>query len=145
MLHGILFVCFAIGLPYAAAQVRKKQSSLVICGCLWLVKMVTPWLMLLPSHEESADRSVSGDFDQVGLCNPAKASSNTHLQRNIVQQSLTYSQGKDPSVRERGRPAEPSNFCKEITKRLCGHFMHRSDLTPLCTQWYNLSIIHWNN
>lgn len=105
--------------------------------------------MLWTSHEPSADKSVSGDFDQVGLCNPAKASSNTCFHRILVQRSLICLQGKDISVceRERGRerPAEPSNFCKEKTRSPSGHFMHRAGLMPLCTQQYNLSIIYRNN
>lgn len=36
------FIHFSMGFPHAAAQVGKKQSSLVICGLPWLVKMVTP-------------------------------------------------------------------------------------------------------
>lgn len=43
------------------------------------------------------------------------------------------------------RPAEPSNFCKLKTRSPSGHFVHRGGLMPLCTQWYNLSIIHRNN
>lgn len=35
------FIHFAMGFPHAAAQARRKPSSLVICGLSWLVKMVT--------------------------------------------------------------------------------------------------------
>lgn len=88
MLHGILLISFIMGFPHAAAQARRKQPSLLFYlrpGLPWLVKLVTLWLMLWSSHELSADRDVSGDFDQAGLCNPAKASSSICLQINVVQ------------------------------------------------------------
>lgn len=85
MLHGILLISFIMGFPHAAAQARRKQPSLLFCAPPRLVKLVTLWLMLWSSHELSADRGVSEDFDQVGLCNPTKASSSICLQRNVVQ------------------------------------------------------------
>lgn len=133
------------GFPYASAQAKGKQPSLVICGLPWLVKMVMVWLTCWPSREPSADRSVPGGFDQVGLCNPAKTSSNTHLQRNIVQWSLIYLQGKYPSEKERNRETCWTQQLLQRNNQPVVHCMHRADLTPVCTQWHNLSIIHWNN
>lgn len=84
------------------------------------------------SHQQT---SVSGDFDQEGLCNLAKASSNTHFHRKVVQRSPLYVRAKDPGVRKEERPTEPRNLCKEKHK-------HKNPKWSLCAQGTNLSIIH---
>lgn len=67
------------------------------------------------SHQQT---SVSGDFDQEGLCNLAKASSNTHFHRKVVQRSPLYARAKDPGVRKEERDLlNPETSVKKKTNK----------------------------